>query len=74
MTARRLRVASHGQATIEYAFLLVLIGMICLAVVTIAGHQVQQAFSQVTQALSGQPAAAPTAPPSPTPTPAPTPN
>ncbi len=61
-----------AQASIEYAFLIVLIGMICLAVVTVAGRQVQQTVSQLTQGLNARPAAAAAAAAAATPSPAPT--
>jgi len=41
-----------AQATIEYAFLILLLGSICLALLVVAGHQVQNVFQNVGNAMA----------------------
>lgn len=54
---------SPAQANIEYAFVIILVAMICLSIVAVAGHQVQNMYQNASNALQFLPA------PTPVPTP-----
>jgi pilus assembly protein Flp/PilA len=47
----RLR-AARGQGMVEYALILVLIALVVIVVLQVLGHQVNNAFSNVSNALS----------------------
>jgi Flp pilus assembly pilin Flp len=47
----RTRSGEHGQALIEYTFLLVLVAMVVLAVLLLFGPQLGNAFSMITHGL-----------------------
>jgi Flp pilus assembly pilin Flp len=46
------RKSDEGQDLLEYALLIALIALVCVAAVTFAGQQVQAAFNAVASAIS----------------------
>jgi Flp pilus assembly pilin Flp len=47
MTIKRSRRAQRGQALIEYAFLFIMVATITIAVIALAGNQVQATVNKV---------------------------
>lgn len=50
---------SPAQANIEYAFVIILVAMICLSIVAVAGHQVQNMYRNASNALQFLPGPTP---------------
>ena len=41
----------RGQGLVEYAFILVLVAMVCIVLVTVLGHQTSNLYSNISSSL-----------------------
>lgn len=41
----------RGQGLVEYAFILVLVAMVCIVLVTVLGHQTTNLYSNISSSL-----------------------
>lgn len=49
---RELIAGERGQGMVEYAFILVFVALVVIVAVTLLGHQVNNAFSNISNGLS----------------------
>ncbi|MHB8718788.1 MAG: Flp family type IVb pilin [Candidatus Dormibacteria bacterium] len=47
----RRRADESGQSLVEYAFILILVAMVCIVLVAVLGHQTSNLFSNVSSGL-----------------------